>query len=154
MKVPDRVQRNTPSWMYLSEKILRMQRSSPHGILVLPLEGRSSVNSPRYMAEQTQSTAQGQHRHTIGSLSTKILRGVHRNKRLTLHTSRTEVAGTNLQLNQFTIEPLCELGLPEGKALKPATTLHCHAANTLTKKINTKCAIQFSNLNNGDWGGG
>eukprot|EP00983_Pelagomonas_calceolata_P063181 1147622-Pelagomonas_calceolata.AAC.6 len=32
--------------------------------------------------------------------------------------------------------------------------LHCHAVKTLTKIIDTKHAIHFSNLNNGGWGGG
>lgn len=136
--------------------------SRPDGIIVLPLEGRDSSHHPRNMnprdrdirlielkfcsdtnPEQTLLTAQNQHKHTIENLCTKILRGSHRNNRVTLHTILIGVAGTIY--NPYTIAPLCNLGLTKERAQKTATKLHLHAVKSLTKIDSTKHAIRFSN---------
>ena len=97
--------------------------------------------------EETLAVAQDQHKHTIQSLRTRPLRGAHRNNRVSLHTILIGVAGT--YYNNYTINPLTELGLNHEKAQTLAKSLQCHAVKALTKIQSTKNAIKFSNSNNG-----
>jgi hypothetical protein len=60
----------------------------------------------------------------------RSLRGISKNKRVTLHVILLGVGGTIY--NQYIITPLLNLGIPLHKVHQLATALHCHAIKSLT----------------------
>jgi len=70
---------------------------------------------------------------------------------VTLHIILVGVAGTIY--NDYTIQPLINLGLTRQKAKSLASKLSCHAIQRLTTIINTRHALHFQGTSGGGFAG-
>ena len=126
-------ERNIPDWIFPTQQNLPTRhQSSPDGVFVMPIEGRSRHLDPKqippkdrniYLVEfkfcsdispqQTLEKAHNQHQPLTQCLQTRSLRGISRNNQVTLHVILLGVGGTIY--NQYTITPLLNLGVPTHK---------------------------------------
>ena len=166
---PDDIKRNIPDWVFPTQQNLPPRHQSrPGGVLVMPIEGRGRHLDPKQIPpkdrdihlvgskfcsdinpQQTLEEAHNQHQPLIQRLRTRSLRGISRNNQVTLHVILLGVGGT--VYNQYTINPILNLGVPTHKVHQLATKLHCHAIKSLNKITKTRHKIHLNN--NSDNGG-